>query len=202
MFIYVCNYCVATPLGSVQIEGDFASKEICSLCTREGTDIVFSCFGSAGELNKFAENFYRIHERFHSSIFMSIWKRQANRSGFTISGVYSLVWQPAFQECCVLLEHLHTHTIELALVDKHLKKYRGHQLTLEIQNLFDAVNLINNEKSNTNPSWIEGTVKKIEEYWKLCTYQEAANSVLVLKQTLDLQGDFKKVEVIAEEVII
>ena len=185
----------------MQIKSDFASKEICSLCTREGTDIVF---GSAGELNKFAESFYVIHVRFHTSIFMSVWKHylsQANGPSLTISGVHSLVWQPAFQECCVLLEHLRAHTIELALVDKHLKKYRGDRLTLEIKNLFAAVNIIN-EVSNASPSWIEGTVKKLEDYWKLCTYREAANRVLDLKQTLDLQGDFKIVEVIAEQVII
>ena len=184
----------------MQIEGDFASKEICSLCTRKGTDIVFSCFGSAGELNKFAKSFYSIHERFPSNIFMSIWKyylNQANRPGLTISGVHSSVWQPAFQECCVLLEHLRTHTIELALVDKHLK-YRGHQLTHEIHYLFNAVNAISG--SNGNPFWIKGTVKKLEDYWKLCTYQNAANSILVLKQTMDLQGDFKIVETLAQEV--
>ena len=183
----------------MQIEGDFASKEICSLCTREGTDIVFSCFGSACELNDFAKSFYIIHERFPSNIFKSIWKHYLCQVlGVSISGMHSSVWQPAFQWCCVLLDHLRARTIELALVDKHLKKYRGHQLTHEIQNLFDAVNAISN--SNGDPFWIKGTVKKLEDYWKLCTYQNAANSILVLKQTMDLQGDFKIVETLAQEV--
>ena len=98
----------------------------------------------------------------------------------------------------MLLNHLRAHTIELALVDEHLKKYRGHQLTHEIHYLFDAVNAISN--SSGDPFSIEGTVKKLEDYWKLCTYQNAANSILVLKQTMDLQGDFKIVETLAQEV--
>ena len=182
---------------------NLAEQKINSLCATVRDDepltVNLTCFTSAGELNMFADDFNKLHDNI---IFMNIWKHclkcNANEPGLTVKGVYFSVWKPAFQECCKLLDDLCERTIELTHVEKYLNNC-GHQLHGEIIGLATAVTAIK-EVNAASFSGIGEAVKKIEDYWKLCTYQKEANIILNFKKALDLQGDFEIVETLANEV--
>lgn len=118
-----------------------------------------------------------------------------------ISDVGSKIWEPVFAQCQQLLEQLYSRSMTLSDVDEYFGQYKKQVQVLEeeLRRLFHGVNACC--WVNKDPSWIQHAVKRMQEYWRLCAYREAANTFLKLRDTLELtKGDFKDVEKISKDV--
>ena len=189
-----------------ELQENYDSYRINTLCTRSGNKIHVICFQSVSSLQPFANQFYILTQRCNSAIFNTIWSETmtcAHRSNpnMTISDVGLKVWEPAFTQCQQLLKQLQSGAMVLSNVDKHFSQYKGElkRLKGDLESLFHGVNACN--EGDTDSSWIHQVVTRMMEYWRLCEYREAANSFLKLRDSLELtKGDFKNVEKISKEV--
>ena len=121
-------------------------------------------------------------------------------STLTIADIHTSVWQPAFIDCQTMLDQLHDQSMKLVHVDKIFKHYRGQQLESQLMTLFTGVNVCSDVKGETNGTFIKSAVRRMNEYWDLCKYRDAANMFLELRSVLDLKGDFTNVERLSTEV--
>lgn len=176
------------------------------LCTQSEKGVEVICFQSASSLQPFAYMFWIMTHWYNSAIFDSIWSKtmrsacQSNPN-MTIGEVCPKIWEPAFTQCQHLLDQLHSRSMTLSNVDRHFHRYKGDLQTLEreLGSLFHGVNTCRGERKDI--SWIHHVVTRMGEYWRLWAYREAANSFLVLRDSLELtNGDFKDVERISKEV--
>ena len=121
-------------------------------------------------------------------------------STLKIADIHTSVWQPAFVHSQTMLEQLHDQSMKLVDVDKFFKHYRSKQLESQLMTLFMGVNACRDLKGETNGTFIKRAVRRMNEYWDLCRYRDAANMFLELRSVLDLKGDFRNVERLSTEV--
>lgn len=139
-------------------------------------------------------------QEYNSTIFNSTWSKTMEsicrwKFNVTIRDVGPTIWEPVFKKCQQVLQELHSGSMTLSDVDKHFYQYKGEQQRLEreLKSLFHGVNKCC--EMNGDSSWIHQAVTRIAEYWRLCTYREAAHCFLRLRVSLDLtRGDFKLIE--------
>ena len=140
----------------------------------------------------------------NSDVFRSTWKAtlqlaRTKNPSLGVNHLQSDVWQPALQQCQSLLEELYEQTITLGDVDRLFGMYGESGLTTQLKLLFHGVNECTNRQ--LGDGWILRSVKKITNYRQLCSYRDAANSFLKLRDLLKLsRGNFRDVERISKEV--
>ena len=187
-----------------ELEINFNTAKIHKLCTREkrGT-IRIHYFQSAEPLNIFAEKFYIMTRTYSSDIFSNIWKSTIaagvkGNPSLTITDVCPTIWQPAFSHCQKLLDQLHEQSMELADIDRHFEQYNGPDLESQLMKTFQGINAcLDLRHSGT---WIKSIALRMNDYWSLCKYQDAANTFLLLRSNLCLTGDFRNVESLSTKV--
>ena len=184
-----------------QLNRDFRQETLSSLYVGEGTKIRALCFQSAGSLSAFADKFYLMSK---SDLFTVEWMAAMNvavknstNSSLTLADIRSKVWDPAFRKCQSLLDKLHDCSMKLACIDW---SFRQHEKDLEMQlmTLFAGVNACLGERRSG--AWIKGVVRRIYDYWLLGNCRKAATAFLQLRDTLNLQGNFRNVKILATEV--
>lgn len=180
-----------------ELQQNFNTLRISRLYNTEGQ---IQCFHSAGTLSEFTKMFSIMKQ---SNIFLKEWENAMNaarksKPALTVEDFYPLVWQPAFKSCKLLLECLYMKSIKLADVDKYFKEYQSSQLEFQLLNLFDGVNAC--ERQKWDGTWIRIVVGRMNAYWSLRKYCDAANVFLDLKRILKLNGDFGVVEKFSTEV--
>ena len=126
---------------------------------------------------------------------------RAKHPALSISNLKSEVWSPVFQQCQQLLDGLKTLSITLGKVDSHFRNYEtSGDIITQLKLLFTGINECLGMQASDH--WIDRSVQRIAEYRKLCSYRDAAKSVLKLKAFLQLSGeDFSDVKRISNEVI-
>ena len=187
------------------MQKNYRSQKINSLCIRNelrGVSVV--CFNKAHPLLPFAKSFFVMTYRLNSDVFRSTWKAMlqlalTKNPSLDVNHLQSDVWQPAFQQCQSLLEELYEQTITLGDVDRHFGMYGESGLTTQLKLLFHGVNECTNRQLGDD--LILRSVEKITNYRQLCSYRNAANSFLKLRDLLKLsRGNFRDVERISKEV--
>ena len=174
---------IGVPEAKTELRTDWTSCKINTLCNRQKSNVDVVCFTVAASLLPFAWKFDVMTKHTNSSIFDATWStvmQQActNNPNISISHIEVLVWTRAFKHCQIFEEKQLVHELKAlsAGVAKCLKQPNDDQ-------------------------WIHPSVRRIEEYRKLCGYRDAANSFLELRDSLNLRnGDFKDVERISKEV--
>ena len=139
-------------------------------------------------------------------VFLTIWKHTINDAmtknpQMAITDIHLRVWQPTFNLCCKMLEQLYDLSIKLVDVDKYLKCCQGQQLELHITSLYRGVNACRKQvwKSQNIP-WIRQVAHRINNYWGLCQYHEAASVLIELQSAMKLTGNFKNLKTISLKV--
>ena len=183
-----------------ELQKDYTSCKISTLCTRRKSWIDVICFAKAGTLQSFAWKFDVMTKQVNSSIFDTKWsaimKMQARMS---ISDIEVQVWTPTFNYCLNLLEQLHNLSMTLADVDRCFATFSEEQLVHELTILSAGVDMCLMQPHDDR--WIRQSVHRVAEYRKLRDYRNAANSFLKLKDSLNLmKGDFRVVKRISKEV--
>ena len=155
---------------------------------------VLLCYQAAKPLEPFADHFDIMMNR-SSNLFLHpldirLRRTVASRTDLAIAHVYSEIWQPVFDECRKLLDSLIDQSMTLSYVDTHLKKYDN--LEPVVFNL--AVGLSKCLKLTPDQTQLRRALWKINQYWKLCEYQNGAQVFLQLRNVLKLKGNFDLVE--------
>ena len=186
-----------------ELQKKYRTFKINTLCVRnESGTIKVVCFKRAAPLLLFVQHFCEIK---NSSIFHTAWVDRVNQTmaentALNIKDLELEVWTPVFEWCKQLLEMLHNLSMKLGEIDKHFKNYETSELATQLNVLFCGINKCINQQMSD--SWIDRSVKKIADYRELCSYHDAANYFLELRNFLQLSGgDFSDIERISNEVI-
>ena len=196
--------CLGLPELQQELSKDFSCTNINALCKRaESGEVQLLCFQSAGTLNDFAEDFSTMTQTCASDLFHQAWTTTLDvavkTSTLKLADVHTSVWQPVFLHCQTMLEQLHNQSMKLVDVDKFFKRHRGQQLESQLMSLFEGVNTCRRQRENSG-AFIKRAVQRMNDYWDLCKYQEAANMFLDLRSALNLTGNFRNVERLSTEV--
>ena len=187
-----------------ELRRDFNPCSMNTLCSRDTSDLEVVCFRRAHVLLPFAWKFNVFKVSLNSGLFLTVWSdtlsnaREKNPE-LSIDDLELQVWAPTFHLCEELLEQLHNLSMTLGDVDRVFHHYEPRQLREQLQLLHSGVCRCGD--LNLRDHWIPKAVKKLEDYRKLCSYREAANSFLKLRELLKLsEGNFTDVERISKKV--
>jgi hypothetical protein len=148
--------------------------------------------------------------RYQNDFFHRIWARTAIRAAkasaaeLTIPDIVIRIWTPAFEECCQILDSLNNCSITLREVDDRFLRFNNNISTLKfhLEQLHKGVEVCHDRPPPPGcPPWIDVAVERMQQYWTLSRYAEAAKTVLKLRDELMLTGDFALMETIAKKVL-
>ena len=185
-----------------ELQFDYTNCLISKLCVRREGRIEVVCFTVASPLLSFAWKFHEMHKERNSVLFLRMWqdnvkKALARCTNLNIGDIEKEVWMPTFQYCQALLNQLENMSIALCDVNHLLAS--DCELEYELKALSLGVSTCNGGDYCSN-EWIPSVLSRIKDYNKLHNYCAAANIFIDLRNSLQLQGDFKDVESIAAEV--
>ena len=163
-------------------------------------------FESSQALDSMLTSFYFFADKFQSNVFDYVWcstLKGASKKGvlLKIDDVITEVWEPVFTECCKIAEDLYSEDIKLKEIDCYFDP-RDEHLFHNIKMLTEAIKACANlpEGQSASNSWIRTVVDKMEMYWSLCSQAEAAKTVLEIKESLHLAGNFDIIKEVAGKI--
>ena len=190
------------------VRSDFEDKCIGELCdTTEDGSCHVHFFSEAKELDPHLLPLWVIARKHQSAIFHMLWKSQiesySHLASMELTDVITSIWDPVFEQCAVIVEELFSWEIKLSQVDCIFKQYSvvHDLLACEIKSLCQAFQECSG-KTTADLKWIESRITKMQHYWELCSYQDAAVAFRKIKDSLRLTGDFTLVETVAAKVRI
>ena len=210
----VCSYQRYNNLGldelRTQLGQNFDRYRIRSLCQSGGSTSqpIFHSFQSAIPLDSIMIKYDFLTGRHQNDLFHRIWERTSItaskvNSELTIQDIVTKIWEPAFEECCRILESLKGRTMKLREIDDRFKRYDGPgKIRGHLENLYKGVELCfgRGQSSAACPGWIKSAVESMQQYWTLSRYAKAAQTILELRRRLELTGEFSIMETIATQV--
>ena len=191
-----------------ELDQNLDTARLNSLCVSDGASkMTFKLFKSAIPLDPIKIMYDFISRHHQNDLFHRIWERTSLRAArdipnLTIQDIVTKIWDPAFKECCRILDSLQDNSMKLREVDD---RFSGYDDPNVIQNhlykLFKGVELCCIRKPpQICPPWIKSAVQRMQEYWTLSRYAKAAQTVLDLRARLGLTGEFSLMETIASQV--
>ena len=142
-----------------------------------------------------------------NDVFRKIWLKVLNSvrtssTELTLEGIVNHLWEPAFEECKMLLDSIREQTILLSVVDNYFLQYNDEKrIVAHLFSLYTGVEMcLNNRKPSGHPGWLKYGVHLMLQYWKLCQYAKAAKVVLNVSQKLKITGDFSLMTTLATKV--
>ena len=187
------------------LQKDFQKERISTLCKTVSSDgsFTFECLSAAKPLVSFLDDFYAITYKYPNEIFNRFWQQRLTKIlTIVLSDVALSLWRPVLQSCVSLLAKLESGDMTLFDIDHQFKLIyfnKRDKLEHDLINLQRGVNAIKHVSSDTN--WIRKVVMNIGQYWDLCSYREAAEAVLKIRDALKLTGDFAIVERVASNKV-
>lgn len=185
-------------------------KDLCEIKQNEAQIvIVFNSFLSALPLESIRRPFdvmFRVHS---TTLFLEIWEKHMKSAAskkrkegveLTLEDIPTVIWEPAFRECNCLVDSLRKKTIKLSEVDHYFKTLIDRKL--QLQRFCSGIRVSIGSENKTNFEWIDDAVRHMEDYWSLLNLSKAARVVVELKEKLALSGDFKAIEILANEVSV
>ncbi len=168
---------------------------ISDLCRLESDKLQICCLKSAQPLDVFVDNF-AVMMRNSPNIFTCELKKKLKEAlarvdtKITASDIFPQIWQPAFNFCLELLANLADQSMKLDFVDKHLAKF-SETLLNDVRNLAEAISSCGSQCTPPIHE-LKLAVKKVQDYWRLCRYEDGARVFLQLRDVLNLKGDFSR----------
>ena len=182
---------------------DYSSLSIHDLWENKESKIVYK-YGQASDIPEhIMEEVFQLTHREGCTcvIFQNLWSQRKStymkkQSGTTstLDVVIKDLWTPVCEEFKSDLEKLSNLQLRL---DK---------VTLLFENIFDQkiledeLNKWCDATGHSRSGWIRETAKKILEYQQFCRYSYTAKTLMQLKETLGLTGDFSVVEALSAQV--
>lgn len=198
--------CIGLPELKGEVCQHYFHKPLNSLCSTEDSSgkIVFKCLVSASPLEPILTKFHLLFSRHQSDIFRNVWSsklQEAKQVQMTISDVVTHVWDPVFEECCLLIDNIQSRRIKLQCVDHYFRCFHigSESVSMHIRKLFVALEACHNREVQSL-GWIQSAVDRMEQYWSLCELAKAAKIILDLRESTKLTGNFDVIESVASEV--
>lgn len=107
----------------------------------------------------------------------------------TLEYLYSEIFEPCYDSYKIIYTRLKDGSITFEEVDITFKAYKGKYDDLEAE-----VAIICKLDRNDDQRWVQTRIQQIEQYHELHLAVESAQVVMMVKQTLCLQGDFQVLE--------
>ena len=184
-----------------EIEQDHSEKSIASLCSEGSAGMIdYTCFSDAQPLNRMLFQFYHLSYEYPSGLFERIWQLKLKevaraKLNLTFNDVVTKVWIPTFEECCQLIDSVKNGSITLLAVDQYFHHPEG-QMDHHLTSLFKGIEACFDRKVESSV-WIRSAVDRMQQYWSLCEQADAASTVMELKDSLKLRGNFEIIETVA-----
>ena len=192
-------------IGTVQgLYIDYDRFNVNELCTRIDQQCVVQCFPDAAPLKPFMNHFWIMTKVCNSKIFVDFWHERAlsavkNLSaGLALCDIEKELWTPVFNQCKELLDKLKDCSLSLQVVDEVFKNQPD--VSGNIKQLCRGVEMCQKGHDVKDFKCIRGVIVRMNQYWRLCSFAETAESFLQLRDALNLTGDFGLVERIAAQV--
>ena len=117
-------------------------------------------------------------------------EKRENKGLLSIDDVEELVWTPSKQELGSLVQRFLSGIMTFEEVDKYFKVLAGKRYIAK------EMNLITSGKA----SLIKERIDQIDQYYELENYVDAARSILEFKTSVGLEGSFRLVEELKDQV--
>ena len=135
-------------------------------------------------------------------IFREYWNSRSEsvvHNHFSFADVQTEVWRPAFFHCEKLLASMIDYSISLTMVNQLFHQMRHELIEYNIKQLQRSVEWCRGKK-NVDFTWVGGVINRINQFWRLSGYTDAAQAFLNVRDALELTGDFQLVEDVASQV--
>ena len=192
-----------------QLRENTSLKPINSFCKIDlslSRPFMLHYFQLAQPLESILTMYHILSIRYPSDLFARIWKSVLKsvakaKMAITFAEVVTRIWDPVFQQCCILLESVRSRTMKLRDVDQYFKQYEKNPKLIcdHLLSLHSGIEACLNHGPVVS-AWINSSVDFMVHYWILCEQAEAAKVVLHLKEILNITGDFDIVENVASKV--
>ena len=151
--------------------------------------------------------FWTMSQDYSCVFFIDYWREllttvKMERVTLTLEDVVPKLWTPVFARCEELLKQLMDYSLSLPTVDLLFKGKQTKDITHNVKQLHKGVEMCRSGKEVKDFKWIKGVVDRMEQFWLLSGYAEAAQAFLELRNALKLTGDFQLVENVASQVSI
>lgn len=193
--------CVDLPDLLKEIKQDHSDCPIKTLCCAQESlqDVQYLRFTAAQPLQQILPAFYILSSQYPSELFQQIWKLKlrvvaSEKLTLTFVDIVTKIWEPILKECCQLIKGVRDLTITLAAVNDHFRNLDEKQYHLEL--LFKATEECSGRQVEST-TWIRKAIDRMRLYWNLCEQADAAKTVLELKESLKLEGNFEVIENVA-----
>ena len=199
MLVYICAGGVAL---SKSLKRNFDDWSIRSLCISDSERCQVQCFPNDSQLEACMEDVWTMTVEFKCSIFREYWNTKSKsvvRKDFSLADLTTEVWRPVFSQCEELLASLIDCSISLTMVNQLFHQMRHEVIEYNIKQLQGGVEGCR-KVQNVDFTWIGGVISRMNQFWKLSGYTDAAQAFLKIRDALDLTGDFQLVQNVASQV--
>ncbi|XP_041853322.1 E3 ubiquitin-protein ligase rnf213-alpha isoform X2 [Melanotaenia boesemani] len=109
--------------------------------------------------------------------------------------IYSSIFLGCYDEYKDIYTHLKNGSIRLEEVDQLFKAYKG-----KYDDLAQELDIMCEVDKPSDKQWIQSRVEQVEQYHELHLAVASARIIMMVKETLGLQGDFRVLETLLEVV--
>lgn len=153
------------------------------------------------EIRKMAEVLCTFQD---SCLFNACWEKEAKLVSEEISEyttiatpemIHEDIFRPAYEKYENIYTSLKDGHIKLAQIDELFGNYRD-----KYDELTQQLDMMCQVEKGSDKNWIHQRVQQIEQYHELHLAAASAKIIMMVKETLGLQGDFKALETLMEAV--
>ena len=178
-------------------------RELCS--TEDGQVCIVHGFSDAEPLEPCLKQFWFMTQEPKCGIFIKFLNERLaalvrDKCTLSMNDVLPEVWTPVFAQCEQVLEQLMDFSIPLPMVDDLFRGKKNDLIGHNIKQLQKGVEKCWSRRDVKDFGWIERVIYRINQFWKLSGYTDAAQAFLNIRDRLELTGDFKVVENVALQV--
>ena len=199
VLVYICAGGVAL---RKTLQQNFNECSIRTLCVSDSKRCQVQCFPEASPLESCMEGVWTMTVEYKCNFFREYWNTRSESvvgNDFSLADVTTEVWRPVFSQCEKLLASLLDCSIPLTMVNQLFHQMRDDLNEHNIKQLQRGVEWCRGRK-NVDFTWIGGVINRMNQFWKLSGYTDAAQAFLKIRDALELTGDFQLVENVASQV--
>lgn len=115
--------------------------------------------------------------------------------GATPEMIYDQIYLPCRDEYKDIYTRLKDGSIRLEEVNQLFKAYKD-----KYEDLTQELDIMCKQDTSANKQWIHNRVQQVQQYHELHLAVESAKVIMMVKDTLGLQGDFKVLETLTDVV--
>lgn len=130
----------------------------------------------------------------------TIAERETGNMSLSVEDVVELIWTPTNVELQSLQARFSSGDISFGEVDKLFRVFQDNQKYDDLANEMRLLTLRDGSQAQTTEELINRRIEQIQQYYRLQRCIEAAKIILEFRTCLGLQGDFKLVEHLRNQV--